>query len=118
MFIKKAGSKIYGAEFTAAEKKAIEIEIGRQLAEYDRIHEKEMAALILWQKHEMDGDGPKKLKRFFESFDKNIKEMIERYELGESDRFTLAQYKLDEYLRNFGTSFDEWYKEINDNERD
>ena len=116
MFVKKVGGKVYGAEFTAAEKKAIEIEINRQLAEYDRKHEKQMTALILWQLHELNGDGPKKLKRFFARFDENIKESIERYELEEDDRFNLAEFKLNEYLRKFNTSLDEWYKEKNDDE--
>ena len=116
MFVKKAGNRIYGAEFTAAEKKAMDIEIRRQLAEYDRNHEKEMAALILWQLHELNGDGPKKLKKFFDSFDKNIKEMIDRYELEDDDRYNVCLFKLNEYLNKFGTSFDEWYKEKNDNE--
>ena len=31
MMVKKAGGKIYGAVFTAAEKKAMEMEINRQI---------------------------------------------------------------------------------------
>lgn len=116
MFVKKVGSKVYGAEFTAAERKAMDIEIRRQIADYDRKHEKEMTALILWQLHDLEGFGPKKLKRHFDRFDENIKETIERYELEESDRFNLAEFKLNEYLRKFDTSLDEWYKEKNDNE--
>lgn len=111
MFVKRSGKRIFGAEFTAAEKKAMDIEIRRQLAEYDRQHEKEMAALILWIKHELDGDGPKKLKRFFDEFDSSIYAMISRYELEEDDRFNLAQFKLNDYLEKFGTSLDEWYDE-------
>ena len=68
MFVKKVGSRVYGAEFTAAERKAMDIEIRRQIAEYDRKHEKEMTALILWQLHDLEGFGPKKLKRKKENF--------------------------------------------------
>lgn len=38
MVVKKAGGKIYGAVLTAAEKKAMNMEIERQLAEYTRKH--------------------------------------------------------------------------------
>lgn len=33
MLVKKAGGKVYGATFTAAEKRAMDMEIKRQLAE-------------------------------------------------------------------------------------
>ena len=36
MQVKKAGGKVYGAVLTAAEKKAMDLEIQRELAEYDR----------------------------------------------------------------------------------
>lgn len=36
MQIKKAGGKIFGASLTAAEQKAMNMEIQRQLVEYDR----------------------------------------------------------------------------------
>ena len=35
MQVKKAGGKVYGAVLTAAEKKAMDLEIQRELAEYD-----------------------------------------------------------------------------------
>lgn len=38
MQVKKAGGKVYGAVLTAAEKKAMDLEIQRELAEYDRKH--------------------------------------------------------------------------------
>ena len=42
--------------------------------------------------------------------------MIDRYELEDDDRYNVCLFKLNEYLNKFGTSFDEWYKEKNDNE--
>lgn len=47
MYTKKAGGKVYGAHLTAAEKKAMDIEIRRQLAEYDLKHANELDAMIL-----------------------------------------------------------------------
>ena len=46
MQVKKAGGKVYGAVLTAAEKKAMDLEIQRELAEYDRKHIAEIDATI------------------------------------------------------------------------
>lgn len=59
MRIKKAGGKVYGADFTAAERKAMNLEIQRQLAEYSRKHANEIDAIILWQLHAQYGFGEK-----------------------------------------------------------
>lgn len=48
MIVKKSGKHIYGADLSAAEKKAMDIEIRRQLAEYTKKHEQEVSAIILW----------------------------------------------------------------------
>ena len=55
MQVKKAGGKVYGAVLTAAEKKAMDLEIQRELAEYDRKHIAEIDATILWVLHEQFG---------------------------------------------------------------
>ena len=47
MIIKKANGLIFGAELTAAEKKAMNMEIQRQLADYDRRNANEIAAMWL-----------------------------------------------------------------------
>ena len=54
MRIKKAAGKVYGAAMTVAEKKAMNLEIQRQLAEYDKKHATEIDALILWVLEEDD----------------------------------------------------------------
>lgn len=54
---------MFGASLTAAEKKAMDLEIQRELAEYDRKHLAEMDALILWVLHEQFGFGAKRLAR-------------------------------------------------------
>lgn len=98
MRIKKAGNKIYGAELTAAERKAMNMEIQRQLAEYTRAHELEIDALILWQLHEQLGFGPKRLKRFYDNFAPAIKDLINRYEMDDSDQVRLCTKKLKDEL--------------------
>lgn len=47
MRVKKAGGRIFGGAMSAAEKKAMDLEIQRQLAEYDRKHLVEIDAMIL-----------------------------------------------------------------------
>lgn len=65
MVVKKAGGKIYGAVLTSAEKKAMNMEIERQLAEYTRKHEVELNAMILYVLHEQLGFGEQRLRKFF-----------------------------------------------------
>ena len=57
MHIKKSGGKIFGADLTAAERKAMNMEIQRQLAEYTRKHRLELDAMILWVLHAQYGWG-------------------------------------------------------------
>ena len=61
MRVKKAGGRIFGGAMSAAEKKAMDLEIQRQLAEYDRKHMVEIDAMILWVLHEQFGFGAKRL---------------------------------------------------------
>ena len=96
MNIKKSGGKIFGAQLTSAEKKALDMEIKRQIAEYDKKHKLELQALILWELHEQLGFGVKRLKDFYNKFDISIDEMIERYNLEDDDRLWLCTYKLKE----------------------
>lgn len=46
---KKALGKIYGIEFSKAEKEAMEKELRSQMIEYDRMHENEIDAMMLWR---------------------------------------------------------------------
>ena len=96
MNIKKSGGKIFGAQLTSAEKKALDMEIKRQIAEYDKKHKLELQALILWELHEQLGFGVKRLKDFYNKFDISIDEMIERYHLEDDYRLWLCTYKLKE----------------------
>ena len=104
MRINKACGKIFGAQLSAAEKKALKIEINRQLAEYDTKHKLELQALFLWTLHEQLGFGEKRLRQFFDIFDKALDDLIERYDLEESDSAWLCTLKLKEH----GISIEDW----------
>ncbi len=54
MIVKKSGGRIYGAQLTVAERKAMNIEIEKQLAEYTRKHQAEFDALV--KRYEMEDE--------------------------------------------------------------
>lgn len=107
MRVKKAGGKIYGASLTKAEEKALNMEIQRQLAEYDKKHKDEIVSLILWTLHDQFGFGPNRLKKFYDNFDNGIEALVKRYELSLSDDVWLCTHKLNEY----GIDLNKWNRE-------
>ena len=98
MKVKKAGKRVFGAVMSAAEKKAMDMEIQRQLAEYDRKHIREIDALVLWELREQLGFGNKRLKKFYDNFSRGIEALIRRYEMEQGDDVWLCTYKLKEIL--------------------
>lgn len=107
MTIKRIGSTIYGASLSSVEKKAMDMEIRRQLAEYDRKHKLEIQALVLWQLHEQLGFGKKRLREFYDNFDLSFDSLIERYELQESDTSWLCTLQ----LKELGIDIESWEEE-------
>lgn len=108
MLVKKAGGKVYGAEFTAAEKKAMELEIKRELIELDQKNHLEIDALFLWWLHEKLGFGPKRLKEFYMDFEQAFKDLLGRYEMTDTDGAWLCTYK----LKEIGVDLEAWMKEM------
>lgn len=110
MKVKKAGGRVFGAAMSAAEKKAMDMEIQRQLAEYDRKHIREIDALVLWELHEQFGFGVKRLKKFYENFSRSVEALVSRYEMDQGDDVWLCTYK----LKEIGCDLEEWEKERGD----
>ncbi len=110
MKVKKAGKRVFGAVMSAAEKKAMDMEIQRQLAEYDRKHIREIDALVLWELHEQFGFGNKRLKKFYDNFSRDIEALIRRYEMEQGDDVWLCTYK----LKEIGCDLEKWEKERGD----
>lgn len=110
MKVKKAGKRVFGAVMSAAEKKAMDMEIQRQLAEYDRKHIREIDALVLWELHEQLGFGNKRLKKFYDNFSRVIEALIRRYEMEQGDDVWLCTYK----LKEIGCDLEKWEKERGD----
>ena len=107
MRVKKACGKIYGASMSVAEKKAMNLEIQRQLAEYDQKHLMEIDALILWVLHDKFGFGPKRLKQYYDSFTACTDELMKRYEMDDGDEIWLCTHM----LKRIGVDIEAWHKE-------
>ena len=107
MQLKKAGGKVYGAGLTAAEKKAMDLEIQRELAEYDRKHIAEIDATILWVLHEQFGFGAQRLRTYYDAFHDRIKELVSRYEMEDQDDIWLCT----QMLKRIGVDIEAWHKE-------
>ncbi len=107
MRIKKACGRVYGADLTVAEKKAMGAEIQRQLAEHTQKHEAEFDAMILWELHIQLGWGEKRLRKFFDAFGDAVDALVKRYELDSSDDVWLCTHK----LKEIGVDIERWEAE-------
>ena len=106
MFIKRSGGKIFGAIFTAAETKAMNIEINRQILEADTKYSTDVDAMILWVLHSCFGFGKKRLKRFYDEFSAEHQRLREYYEMPD-DGAWLCKHK----LKDIGVDVDKWNDE-------
>ena len=107
MEIKKSGKTIFGARFTNAEQKAIDMEIDRQLADYTRKHNIELDAILLKRLRDYLGFDEQQLREFFDKCDDDIARMIKYYELDDRDQAWLCTRQLKEE----GFDIEQWYKE-------
>jgi len=106
MQVKKSGGKVFGAVFTAAEKKAMEIEINRQIIESDRKYANDIDASVLYALHVSEGFGEKRLKRFYENFAKAHEQLIKHYEMPDDDAWLCKQK-----LKEIGVDIEAWNRE-------
>jgi hypothetical protein len=106
----KTGGKIVGAKLSKQEKKALDIEVRKAVAEMDKNNTREIDAMVLWILHDQFGFGPTRLKRFHNNFVKSLDALIERYEMGKEDRVWLCTHELEKY----GINLDEWDKELDE----
>lgn len=107
MYFQKSGKNVFGVKLTAAEQKALDKEIYRQLAEDTRKHNLEIVAMTLTTLHEEFGFGEARLKRFFDRYDEVVDGLVKRYELSEGDEPWIAAHKLKEK----GIDVEAWYAE-------
>ena len=108
MQIKKAGGRVYGATLTDAEKKAINMEIRRQLAEMVKNNMEEVDATVLYVLMTEFGFGKKRLRRFHDTFDEQITALVHRYQMSSDDDVWLCT----EMLKRRGRDINQWNKEL------
>lgn len=111
MRVKQMGNKIYGAELTAKERKAMNIEINKQIAQMEREHVNEIDALVLYVLYKHFGWGKKRLRDFYEAFTAEHNRLIEHYEMPD-DNAWLALEK----LKEIGVDVEAWNKDENTEE--
>lgn len=107
MYLKKSGGKIFGASLSSAEQRAMNLEIQRQLAEFDRKHAQEIDALVLWQLHEQLGFGPVRLRRFYDNFSPALDDLVKHYEMASEDELWLCT----RMLKDYGIDLEQWEKD-------
>ena len=113
MRVKKFGGKPFGMELTAQERKAMTLEINRQIAESDRKYREDIDAMILYVLMAHYGWKKKRLRKFWDAFVLEHNALREFYQMNESgDAEWLAHRK----LREIGVDIHQWYKEDNQNE--
>jgi hypothetical protein len=109
MIINRSGSKIFGAYLSKAEQKALDIETRKSIAENEMKYRTELDAAILYFLHEEYGFGEKRLRQFWNGFNKLHDELVERYLVEDYEAAWICQEK----LKNIGIDIDEWERESN-----
>lgn len=113
MYFKRSGGRIYDVELTAAERKAFDMTARRKLAEHTRAHTLEIEAIVMRQIRRKTGWGAVRLKRFFDGFDDELYELIERYDMDELD----APWLCTRELKEEGFDIEQWHRERHPNEK-
>ena len=109
MNVIKSGGTIIGAKLTNAERKAMNIEIQKELAEYERKHAMEVDAIVLWTLRKVAGWGPERLRRFYDAFAPEFDALLDRYDMDAEDGLWLCTKE----LRDYGIDLEQWEKERN-----
>ena len=108
MRVKKFNGKPFGVEFTAAERKAMMLEINRQTIERYEQYAADIDALILYVLMSHYGWKKKRLKRFWNAFvteHRNLREFFETDDVGDNEWIAHRM------LREIGVDIHQWYRE-------
>lgn len=113
MRVKSYKGKVFGAELTAAEKKAMDIEINRQLVERDKQYAADIDAMVLYTLMAHYGWKKKRLRKFWDAFISEHKALRDFYDMNEPGDNEWLAHKM---LKDIGVDIQEWYKEEQSNE--
>lgn len=106
MRVKKAGGKVFGAVLSAAEKKAMDMEINRQIVEADRRYTDDIDAMVLYTLRVHLGFGKKRLRKFYDAFSAEHDRLIQYYQM--PDDYT---WLCKEMLKRIGVDVEAWNHE-------
>lgn len=113
MRVKKLYGKPYGVELTAAERKAMNLEINRQIAERDEKYKEDIDALILYVLMVHYGWKKKRLHRFWKAFVAEHKALREFFEMNDDGDAEWLSHRM---LKEIGVDIHQWYKEDSQDE--
>ena len=113
MRVKKLYGKPYGVELTVAERKAMNLEINRQIAERDEKYKEDIDAMILYVLMVHYGWKKKRLRRFWKAFITEHKALREFYQM---DKPGEGEWLAHRMLKEIGVDVHQWYEEDEQNE--
>ena len=108
MRVKSYKGKVFGAELTAAERKAMNIEINRQLVERDKQYQEDIDAMVLYALMVHKGWKKKRLRKFWDDFIKIHKELREFYQMDAPGENEWLAHRM---LKEIGVDVHQWYEE-------
>lgn len=108
MLVKKIYGQIFGAQLSKKEQKALDMEIAKQTAEFNRKNELELDAIFLWAVYQVFDADKNKLKEFYDTVGPLYSELIKHYEMEGSDGAWLCQQK----LKDIGVNVEEWSRGV------
>ena len=109
MRVRKYHGKIFGADLTAAERRAINIEINRQLVERDKQYAADIDAMVLYTLMAHYGWKKKRLKKFWNAFNEEHKTLRDYYQMNEPGDNEWLAHRM---LKDIGVDIHQWYKEV------
>lgn len=113
MIVKKSGKTVYGAELTAAERKALDMEARRALAEHTRKHELEIEAIAVSWLRRQTGWDEEQLKNAYMELGPYLRDLCNYYEMPEVD----APWLCTQMLKKEGFDIEAWHRERYPNEK-
>ena len=106
MRVKKAGGKVFGAVLSAAERKAMDMEINRQIVEADRRYTDDIDAMVLYTLRVHLGFGEKRLRKFYDAFSAEHDRLIRHYQMPDD-----YPWLCKERLKRIGVDVEAWNRE-------
>lgn len=113
MRVKKFNGKPFGVAFTAAERKAMNLEINRQLALKDEEYKADIDALILYVLMAHYGWKKKRLRKFWKAFVAEHTALREFYQMNKPGEGEWLAHRM---LKEIGVDIHQWYKEDSQDE--